>query len=330
MGTFEGFLMRDSLRDAGVVPSPGYPYYSPDLIACPQVAKPAEFFAGNWASDPNQPVEMGSRLNPVYVRAKNLSSAALSGYYISVFRANTSLFLTPSVWRDHPLLTTSGQTYVALPTPVQPNTVAVGQDFFMLDATASNLFCLVGIVSPSPNPTLPSNFSSYSAYIEWARNTQNACGRNLNRLRNYPNRTLERLDGFENPSSSEAAPTLFEVAVKGGTLPAGSNFGLQCTPLGVNTSWNISAGPVQTASGMTPTSFKGTVTTWATLPAGARWPAGVSLDTVVYVGEKRDGPVAAFATPFEDLGVKPEEVEGLPEGGVLVRLGNVETMFVSQ
>jgi hypothetical protein len=326
MADFNGFLMRDSLKDTGVIPSPGYPYYSPDVIAHAQVASPQSFFTANYSSDPNEAVQLGSRLNPIYVRAKNLSSGPLTGF-VSVFRASPSLFLTPSVWKNNPLKTASGQTYVPLPPLAPPNSVAVGTEPLYLDATASNLFCVVGIVSTTSQPTIPNDFKTYSEYIEWVTKNQNVCGRNLNIVRNFPNRSFERLEGFSNPSE-DAVPTLFKVEVKGGTLPAGTTFGLQCAPLNLNTSWNISQGPTQTASGMTPAKFNGTVTTWATLSGGG-WPNGVSIETAVYVGVTADDPVASLATPFEELAVAAEEVEGLPANGKLVRLGNVETLFVT-
>lgn len=330
MASYDGFLLRDSLGDTGVVPSPGYPYYSPDLIAHAQVANPQTFFAGNYGSDPNEAVELGSRLNRIYVRAKNLSANPLSGYYVSVFRAQPALFLTPSVWRNNPLSTASGNPYLALPPTVQPNAVGVGQDCFMLDAIASNLFCLVGIASPQPQPAIPSNFSTYSDYLVWVRGNQSVCGRNLNMVRDFPNRSLERLEHFSNPSATETVPTLFQVSIVGGLLPAGSTFGLQCAPLGINTTWKISEGTVKTTSGMTPPLFDGTVTTWATLAPGTVWPPGVGVNTSVWVGLPPDDKAAPLATPFEQLGVRPEEVEGLPANGVLVRLGNVETVFVAQ
>jgi hypothetical protein len=327
VGTYDGFLMRDALNDNGVIPSPGYPYYSPDVIAHAQVADPNTFFSQNWGNDPSQAIELGSRLNPVYVRAKNLSTSPLSNYYISVFRASPALFLTPSLWKSNPLTTTSGNTFVALPTVVQPGAVGVGQDCFMLDAIASNLFCMVGIASPTQQPALPPDFSSYSAYLQWVSNNQNVCGRNLNLVRDYANRSFQRLDSFSNPSPTDTVPTLFQVTVTG-NLPAATQFGLTCAPLGISTSWTYST-PVQTTSGRTPPSFNGTVETWATLPGSAQWPAGASINTEVFVGVQADDPVAYMATPLERLGVAHEDVEGLGATGRLVRLGNCETLFTT-
>jgi hypothetical protein len=222
MPLFNGFLMRDSLTDDGVVPSPGYPYYSPDVIAHAAVADPQTFFSANYGADPSQPIELGSRLNPVYVRAKNLSDQPLSGYSISVYRANTTLFLRPTLWRNNPLSTTSGAISVPLPATVQPGAIGVGQDSFVLDAIASNLFCLIGIASPTPTPVFPADFASYSDYIAWVRTNQNVCGRNLNYVRNYPNRAYERVDAFSNPSTTDSVPTLFQVTLSGRPLPAGT------------------------------------------------------------------------------------------------------------
>jgi hypothetical protein len=327
MPEYDGFLMRDSLDDTGVTPSPGFPYHSPDIIACPQVSDPTSTFTSNYASDPNEPVQLGSRLNPVYVRAKNLSSNPLNGYYISVFRASPSLFMTPSIWRNNPLSTVDGATSLPLQATVPSGGIGVGQGNFVLDAISSNLFCCVGIASPTPQPTIPADFSTYGDYVVWVRTNQNTCGRNITQVQDYPNRIFERLDSFSNPSQTDAVPTLFQVAVNG-DLPADSVFGLECAPLNVSTNWNISAGKVQTASGITPPNFNGTVTTWAQLPTGATWPPNTSIETTVYVGIPSEHRAAAFATPVEELGIRRDRVAGLGNG-VLVRVGNCLTSFVS-
>ncbi|CAM4044779.1 hypothetical protein KIPE111705_37835 [Kibdelosporangium persicum] len=326
MATFDGFLIRDSLNDDGRVPSPGYPYSSPDVISHAQVADPSGFFSGNYSTDPSQPIHLGSRLNPIYVRAKNLSANPLSGHYVSVYRASPSLFLRPSLWSGNPLTTRAGETSVALPATVPSGGIGVGQDCFLLDAVNSNLFCLVGIVSATKHPVIPADFATYSDYIEWVRASQNVCGRNLNKVQDFPNRSWEEPKTFSNPSA-DSVPTLFKVTTSG--LPAGSSFGLQCVPLGVSTNWPISAGPVQTASGMTPAHFNGYVVTWGLLPAGVKWPPGASIETKVYVGEDRDGPVAHLAVSLDELGLtRYDEVEGLPEDGILVLLGSCKTEFV--
>ncbi|HZV74494.1 MAG TPA: hypothetical protein VFF79_12320 [Conexibacter sp.] len=325
MPAYDGMLLRDALTDDGSVPSPGYPYYSPDLICYPQVANPQTFFTANYTSDPNQAAQLGTALNRVYVRGKNLAPTPLSGWNVFLYRASSSLFMTPSIWVRNQVPTFSGGTYVSLPA-TQPQGIAVGSDCFMLSGLSSNLFCLVGVATAGTSPSIPATFASYGDYVSWVRQNQNVCGRNLSLAQSFPNRQYERLDAFSNPAS-ESVPTLFRVALTG-TLPAGSTFGLVCAPLNVNTSWSISQGPVQTASGMTPAAFNGTVTTWASLPSGTtRWPSGVRLDTTVYVGIDSEHPASAFAAPPEELAITADEAAALMPSGTLVRLGNCATVF---
>ncbi len=326
MSQFDGFLMRDTLQDTGVVPSPGYPYHSPDLIGHAQVANPTTFFKNNYNTDPNQPVQTGSKLNYFYVRAKNLAPQTLTGYYVTVYRANASLFMRPSIWKNNKLQTHDGQAYVSLGnTP--SGQVVVGDKPFFLDGIASSNFCMIGIVSNSQNPTIPSDFATYADYISWVRTNQNVCGRNLRILHSYPNRNYEQLDEFSNPQA-EAVPTLFQTTIHG-SLPANSKFGLTCAPLNLNTNWNVNDGTVRTASAMTPAQFNGNVTTWATLPSGS-WPNGVWIETTVYVGEGANSPAAMFAeTEWCDLGgVAPESLDA--NRPHLVRLGNCATLFTTQ
>jgi len=328
MPFYDGLLMRDSLGDTGVVPSPGYPYYAPDVICHDQVANPQQFFSGNYSGDPSQPVQLGSHTNLLYTRAMNLSTSVKSGWSIHLYRASSSLFLNPSIWRNNVVSTQSGQSSVPL-ADVQPNAVVVAGEPFILDALASNLFCLIAIASSSPSPSIPSGFSAYADYISWVRQNQNVCGRNLSLVRNFPSRQYERLDTFSNPEST-SVPTLFRVSVSG-SLPAGTTFGLTCAPLSIATSWNVSQGPVQTASGMTPASFDGTVTTWGSLPAGvSQWPSNATIDTTVYVGVDAEHPAAAAAASFDELGIGPDEAADLVPNGQLVRLGNCATAFVTQ
>jgi hypothetical protein len=328
MPYYDGLLFRDSTSDTGVVPSPGYPYYSPDIICHDQVADPQSYFTANYSSDPNQPVQLGSNTNFVYVRTKNLSTAAQSNWYVFVYRASSSLFLNTNIWKNNGLNTLGGQPYIQLAT-VQPNAVAVGGDVFVLGALSSNLFCLIGVASPTSTPNIPNPFTSYSDYITWVRQNQNVCGRNMTLAQNFPNRQYERVDSFSNPEST-AVPVLFQVSATG-PLPTGTTFGVVCSPLNINTSWNVSQGPIQTTSAMCPAGFNGTVTTWGSLPSGVtQWPTGARIDNTIFVGRSASDPVARYATDFAALSVRREEVEGLEPEGVLVRLGNCATQFVTQ
>lgn len=328
MATYNGFFLRDSLNDTGTVPSPGYPYYSPDVICHQQVSNPQTYFVQNYAQNPNQAAQLGSQTNYIYVRAKNLAATTLSGWSVSVYRSSSSLFLNTNLWSQNPLLTANGKSYSTLnATPSQG--IVVGNDVLFLNALSSNLFCLIGIASQKQPPNIPAPFTSYDDYLMWVRMNQNVCGNNLTIAQNYPNQQYSRLDSLSNPEN-QSVPVLFVISVVGGTLPPGSTFGVTCAPLNVNSSWNISQGPVQTASSMMPAKFSGYVTTWGSLPAGQNtWPNGVTIQNETYIGREAGSPSAIFATPFEQIGVRPADVEGLATGGVLVLIGSTGTYFTT-
>ena len=323
MPSFDGFLMRDTLDDNGTVPSPGYPYYSPDQICHSQVADAKKFFTDNYDKDPNQPVELGSAVNYYYVRAKNLSSKTLAGYKIAIFRASASLFMRPSIWRNNPLKTQAGELFVALDS-TDSGAISVGDKPFLLDGISSDNFCLIGMAYDTADPPIPNDFDSYEAYILWVRRNQNVCGRNLRMVRDFPKRDFEMLDGFSNPEAY-AVPTLFQVTVHG-TLPTGSTFGLTCAPLDLKTEWKIDDGKVKTASAMTPGNFDGNVTSWATLSSGS-WPDGAWIETIVYVGVAATSEAARYAeTKWSHLnGVAPEIIDAARPH--LVPIGNCASIF---
>lgn len=325
MATYNGFFMRDSLSDTGEIPSPGYPYYSPDVICHEQVANPQTYFVQNYNTNPNQPAELGSQTNYIYTRARNLATTSLSGWSISVYRSSSSLFLNTNLWSQNPLLTASGKSFVTLnTTPTQG--IAVGNDVLFLDAVTSNLFCLIGMATPQQPPVIPPPFTSYSDYILWVRMNQNVCGNNLTIARNFATQQYSRIDSLSNPEN-DYVPVLFVISVVG-TLPAGSTFGVTCAPINVNSSWNISQGPVQTASGMMPPHFDGYVTTWGSLPSGQiQWPNGVRINNETYIGRDVGDPAAAYAAPWEHVRMQPGEMPGMPRTGVLVLLGSTGTYF---
>jgi len=326
MPTYDGLLIRNDLNDNGVVPSPGYPYYSPDIICHAQVADPQTYFVNNYTSDPNQPAQVGSHTNFIYTRAKNLSTTSKSGWYGHVYRAAASLFMTPSIWKANPLSTRAGNPYTTFGT-IAPNAVGVGNDVLLLDGLANHYFCLIAVASPTVTPNIPASFPTYADYIVWARQNQNVCGRNLTYLQSFPNRQFSRLDDLTNPQSS-AVPVLAKVEVQG-SLPSGTTFGVQCAPAGMDASANTSSAQFVTGSGMVPGNFSGTVTTWGSLPAGVTsWPSGASLKTTLYYGQDATHPAYEYGEAWESFDVGPGDIEGMPENGVLVRLGETGTIFM--
>src|ERR1700722_2679207 len=327
MPQYDGLLMRDTTDDTGVAPSPGYPFHSPDVICHAQVADPQAFFTSNYNSDPNQPAQLGSQFNYIYVRAKNLSSTAKSNWYIHVYRSSSSLFMTPSIWKNNPLSTQSGDTYVTLGT-LQPGKVGVGNTNFLLSGLASDLFCLVGVASATQTPSIPASFGSFSDYIGWVPSIQNVCGTNVTMLRDYPNQQWDRLDNLSNPSGDQKLIT-FEVEAKG-PLPANTSYGNRCAPLGIDARTTVGQNTKLPASGYVPGNFIGNVETWGSLAAGGKWPAGATLVTKVYVAVSSTDAAAMFAQPWDKFPANFHETLGRNvETGRLVLPGTTGTSFVT-
>jgi hypothetical protein len=326
MPQYDGLLMRDTTDDTGIVPSPGYPFHSPDVICHAQVADAQTFFKNNYNSDPNQPAQLGSQVNYIYVRAKNLATTAKAGWYIHVYRSSSSLFMTPSIWKNNPLSTQSGDSYVTLGT-LKPGEVGVGNANFLLSGLASDLFCLVGIASATPTPSIPASFGSFSDYIVWVRSNQNVCGTNVTMLRDYPNQQWDRLDSFSNPSGDEMLTT-FKVEAKG-PLPANTSYGIRCAPLGIDARTTVGQKRKLSASGFTPGNFSGNVETWGSLAVAGKWPAGAMLETTVYVGLPHTDAAAIFATPWDKFPANFHKELGMQlDTGRLVQIGTTGTSFV--
>jgi hypothetical protein len=326
MAQFEGLLMRDSLQDNGTVPSPGYPYYSPDVICHVQVASPQTYFVDNYSQNPNQPAQLGSQVNFIYARAKNLATAVQNGWYIHVYRSSPSLFMTPSVWKNNPLNTQAGNPYVTLGS-LQPNQIGVASTNFLLSGLSSSYFCLIGVASPTATPSIPDSFATYGDYVLWVRTNPNVCGNNLTVLQTFPNQQWDRLDNFSNPTSN-SVPTMITVEVQG-NLPGNTSYGLRCAPLNINASTTVGQSTQLSASGFTPPKFNGSVETWGSLASPGSWPPNVILKTTVYVGIQPDDPAAMFAEPWERFPADARERLKMESTGYLILVGTTGTAFVT-
>lgn len=325
MRQFDGLLMRDGLHDDGRVPSPGYPYHSPDIIPHEQVADPKTFFAGNYDADVAQPIQLGTAFNRIYVRSKNLSQSAKNGYKIHLYRAKSSLFTNTSLWRHNQLKTTSGATFVELD-QVESGKIAVGNDHFLLSGLNTDLFCLIGIAHESDNPVIPENFSSYSAYVTWQRTNQNVCGRNLRTVRNFPDRNYEREDHFHNPESVSRRILVSATAI--GDFPGETEFGVECKPCNVSGKQKVKDGKELDVAGRAPANFDGEVLTWVRLPSGATWPRRARVETEVLVEVGRDESAYEYGVELAALKLSSDTWSDFPEGNRLMLVGGTGTVFI--
>jgi hypothetical protein len=328
MPQFNGLLMRDSLADTGVVPSPGYFYKSPDIICHSQVADPKTFFKANYDQNPNQPLQKGSHFNRIYSRVKNLSASTISNQYVNVYWCQSSLFMTPRLWKPNRLCTEDCTHYVSVD-PVPAGAIMVSNDQLLMDGKEVGHVCLVGIVSldQDPGPSIPDDFNTSDQFVAWIRENQNICVHNLSKLQSFPNRQWERLDHIENPDSKPALYTI-DVTVTG-VLPDDTDIGVICEPMGINkhSKYKDLIGGHLFANGYCPAGFKGAVTTLGSLPSESAWPEGVKIDTALYHAKQSNDLIAKYAVDWNTFHIKPHQVEGLPENGVLVLLGSCSTEF---
>lgn len=268
-------LFRDDTTDDGTTPSHGGTYSSPDIISHEQIADPQTELSSSYAHDVNQRVSSGSKTNFVYTRVKSLDSSPQEGY-LRLYRANVNLFMTPSVWRGNAMKTPAGDSFVKVSAPHKDD-IAVGVTPFLLDATASDRFCLVGIANTDSTETVPEDFRTYDDFVVWVHQNPGVCVRNLNVI-STAKTSFEQLDGLKNPEGTPRHAAFYLTATN---VPIGTTIGMQCEPAKLNASMVTSTDPeiLSAAVPAVPPYFDGFVRVWATLPLSEpSWPDDARLD----------------------------------------------------
>jgi len=341
MSTWNDLLIRDSLLDTGITPSPGYPYAAPDVICTQQTtyANPTQQLGtpASYAQDPNIPL-ITSQNNFFYLRASNLGTQDQGGQAYLYWTAS-SLTLIPGSWFNRPILTSVGgrwQPNNPLP-PVAQNGISVTQQPFAWTPPTigtNDHFCVVGAVGtslhPWPPPQAPS-FRNWDAFILWVRNNQNICARNLTLVQNPNAPQWDRVDGLFNAWSEDKG---LLVGARCVNVPVGTMVTLRSTALGIDKTEPITNGTSQWiyAGANFPGGFNGFIETSAVLPSGARWPAGALIQTVASITIQTQSPAAAFAFDFGEDAGHPEvrkalQLAGGADDAVLVEIGNCTTTY---
>lgn len=283
MGYQNKFLFRESMQDTGVIPTSNSIYWSPDIICHKQVANAKQFFTDNYSiKDVADSVDLGTSINFIYARVKNLGadSTPVTGY-VNVYRSDSSLFMQPSLWSKTPLTTTKNNFYIRVNSST-PGEILVEDEMFLLSGLKNNLFCMMGIVSDSPTPTIPDkDFSSYDDFIYWLRTNQAVCARNLNKEPNCIEKNYERLDHFSNP---EKQPVEVYFRVEASNMYDKTVFGIICDPLKIGKEWvydSSSSSNKYSVLGDVPADFSGYISVYAILPAGySVWPDKAEISII--------------------------------------------------
>lgn len=331
MGYQNSFLFRESLLDVGIIPTSHSLYSSPDIICHKLVDNPNDFFSKNYNQDVSERVKLGSNLNFMYARVKNISTdnTPVIGY-VNIYRAASSLFMQPSLWKNN-LLPTVGGNRSLMVHSVQPGEIVTGNDIFRLSGLDSDIFCLVGIVSDSPTPTVPeSDFKSYNDYIIWIRNNQAVCARNLSTL-STTKRHYESLHDISNPEDEERE--VFIRVKASDNLPAGTLFGVCSDTLGFQEERIINASGRNEFVVLThlPPKYRTWISSYASLPSGiSEWPAGGTIEVGFYVTMEPQQQAFRFSAPAANFGIRNIKPMNATPMHRLVQLGCCSTVFINR
>jgi hypothetical protein len=321
MANINTILLRDVLGDDGKAVHHQY-YSSPDLICYPQVRNPQSFFTDNYLADVTQAVNTNSRTNALYVRGKNMSGSPVQGR-IQVYRACSSLFMTPSIWKNNKLYTApidDDPAFDYVNISAGPDGIAVGETPFVLDGTQGN-FCLVGIASDNAGPVIPQDFNSYDSFIQWVTSNPGVCVRNQTLCTIGQRADMEITARLQNPENVTKNGLLI---VKVENMPIGTEFAAKCTAL--NYEWEAQSqryNDLFTSTVDIPPYFDGYFT--GTVLASQTIPPNAKFTMEYFYAPQHDSPVYHLGVAAETLLTNTKGNEAAFQclaGHMLVRLGS--------
>ncbi len=323
MGINNQFLLRQSLNDDGAHRRYDL-YFSPDLIIHDQVKDPLQFFTDNYGKDVNQPVELSSQFNFLYVRAKNLKDGPNSGY-LHVYQCGSSLFMKPSLWKNYAVSTVGNQSYASFHAESQGQ-IVIADDVFQIKDNRDGKFCLAAVMSTEPNPYIPDDFGTYDQYVNWVYTNSGVCFRNLTTVKRFPKPAYSRADRITGVGTERKDGM---ITVTGNQLPAGTKIHVQCAPLDLDQEvvydpQNKPKFPVEVDPGI-----NAYVVTTAETPDGT-WPAGTSLEVKFYLAFDANALSYKFGQPFSAFGLEnhPRLTAAATPYGRLVLSGSCATRFI--
>jgi len=167
--------MRDNVADAGTEPYMGAVlFWSPDIISrkVPAANPSVDFGPATWGdANLGENIEYGQD-NYIYVRMHNRGNAP-DNVTVSAYWTNASGFIHPGTWNLIETLNVDnvlpGEYRVAGPI-IWPKA----------DIPAVGHYCLIGVVNSVRDPiVIPGAFSTVSDYLDFVRNHNNICYRNI-------------------------------------------------------------------------------------------------------------------------------------------------------
>lgn len=320
-------LMRDNQSDDGTIPSKGGSYASsPDIITHEQIANPQAFLTETYYSDVNQPLRTGSMTNYIYARAKNLDSIPHQGF-IRVYYCTSSLFMSPSKWKNNKVRTYDGADYASTQ-KMDPGEVGVITDPFIFNAQVGQYYCHVGYVGTNKTaPVFPDDFTTYDQFVCWIKTNPHIALRNFS-IEKTPESAQARFYELSNPSQTENRLGALLITMEAG-FPQGTVVEIDCAPMGIRrqrftvTSENDIS--TFTTSGIIPAGFEGYVSSEVFMPAGKDYPAGKEVLVEAYVAYNKESVAAKFAV---NLAFRPNL--RAYNSGRLLPIGACSTIYIPE
>jgi len=261
MPQYNDIYLRDNFGDTGIVPSTGTPYQSPDIIPYGTgTLTPQQLTsAAGYATDYGKAV-VSAAPNNVYVRGKNLSSAASSGT-ASLSYSKASLLLLPSRWV--PVQTASGAGSVTLvDVNLSPSIASQAVCFtnppFALQGpppASNDHYCMIAVINTPAHPVVvPTSFPSNAAFAAWVQNNAAVGWRNISVISS----SVKNFTRTLNFGSEDPGPAQFYFRVVGQNFIPGTAVSAQCTDARCPISQNLSL-PQPNSQGQQIVGFEATV-----------------------------------------------------------------------
>ncbi|MFA5332504.1 MAG: hypothetical protein WC342_09010 [Methanoregula sp.] len=230
MSMYNDLYVRDNFWDNGVIPSSGRLYQSPDIIPFQENQLTWNKANSTYPGPDIAKSIINGGINNLYVRARNLNSAAGSGkatLYYTVYSLNLCQTKT---WIQ--LKSAGGVT--SLPfvdgsgnTSISPNGIAISNPSFLLTGLPPGPhYCMITIVQTPAHPvTIPASFSSNAEFCQWIQNNPAVSWRNISYVPNILLQ-LSRTIRFGNVNLQSAN---FVIIIMGRGFVAGTKINTQCT-----------------------------------------------------------------------------------------------------
>lgn len=331
---YNDLFIRDSFRDTGIFPSTGDACQSPDIIP-QQNGTLAWATANSTYGGPDQGKSIiNGGVNNIYVRVKNLNTAAGAGT-ASLYYANASLFLLPTTWT--PVSAAGGAASVPLVdgtgnTNIAASGVAISSPSFLLTGLpAGPHYCTIAVIQTPTHPvTVPTSFPSNAAFVQWVQNNPGVGWRNISYA---PNQQTQTVRTFSFASVNPVA-AYFHFRILGRGFVTGTAVNAQCSdqtcPISQNMTLPAADGQGNQITGFdasVPANFSGTLVVTLTSPGGPFPPAATVTMTYYQYPSLADDAEMAVARPAQT--VRHSDVGAIESAPMLIQIGECTITMVS-